>query len=267
MMRRALQACAIGALGCLGGVGCHETPINPLEIQIGYRDGTVDSDFTSNGERGTVQVSEVFWAGSVEQVGDGFVHHPDDIFIELQNKFTRPVYLTDWQLQIETASTNERLSARGDARSRVRFRIPERANGLPVQPNEYVIIAARTDGAFPDADFVIPELDLPSDRWAIGLMDIDNRLIEGGGDEEEDVFAGAWDGVVSRSMERVQLIFSNRGNTEVSWHTYSYNDWSNDLHQTLRSRIAEPYRARTFATPGQPNSPDYSGNTSAGSTD
>ncbi|MBU6163079.1 MAG: hypothetical protein KGO50_18365, partial [Myxococcales bacterium] len=46
--------------------------------QVYYRVGTADDGYRSNGERGNFIVTEVNWAGSVEQVGDGFVHHPDD---------------------------------------------------------------------------------------------------------------------------------------------------------------------------------------------
>ena len=250
-------------------VGC-QTELEPegFQFETGYRSGTSADDYTSNVERGSVWMTEVNWAGSVEQVGDGFVHHPDDVFIELQNKFSRPLHLTGWQLIVEAGTTNEHIHARGIEDSEIRYLIPERENGQPVNPNEYVVIASRRDGAFPNADYYIEDFELPYDRWKINIRDLDNRLNEGAGDLEERVFAGSWDGVTARSMERIQLIFSNRGNMDSAWHTYSYNDWDREqteLHDVLRENIAEEYRARTFATPGMPNSPDYSGNTSSGS--
>lgn len=248
-------------------VAACNTELEPrgYSFETDYRSGTVDDEYTSNVERGSVWITEVNWAGSVESVGDGFVHHPDDIFIEVQNKFARPVHMTGWQLILEAGTTNEFANPRGDEDSEVRLILPPRENGQPINPNEYVVIAAKRDGAFPNADYFLEDLALPYDRWEITIRDLDNRLDDGAGELTREVFAGAWDGVTVRSMERIQLIFSNRGSMDTSWHTYSYNDWSpGDLHQVLRSEIAPEFRARTFATPGFPNSPDYSGNTSAG---
>lgn len=262
-MRRLRMAVALGALA----LGSCNTELEPsgYQFETGYRSGTEADDYTSNVERGSVWITEVNWAGSVETVEDGFVHHPDDVFIELQNKFSRPVHLTGWQLIIEAGTTNEFANPRGVEDSEIRMVLPPRENGQPINTNEYVVIAARRDGAFQDADFYLEDLRIPYDRWRITIRDIDNRLDDGAGSLRHDVFAGSWDGVTARSMERIQLIFSNRGNMDTSWHTYSYNEWSpGDLHQRLRARVAENFRDRTYATPGFPNSPDYSGNTSSG---
>ena len=68
--------------------------------------------------------------------------------------------------------------------------------------------------------------------------------------------------------ERIQLIFNNRGNRDSAWHSYSLNDFDDgkraEFHVQLRERVAEGFKQRTFATPGMPNSPDYSGNISTG---
>ena len=143
-------------------VGC-QTELEPegFQFETGYRSGTSADDYTSNVERGSVWMTEVNWAGSVEQVGDGFVHHPDDVFIELQNKFSRPLHLTGWQLIVEAGTTNEHIHARGIEDSEIRYLIPERENGQPVNPNEYVVIASRRDGAFPNADYYIEDFQLP----------------------------------------------------------------------------------------------------------
>ncbi len=259
-MRARSIACFALMVGVVAGCG-DDRLYDERGQSSGYRTGTTDDDYLSNGERGNVQISEVFWAGSVESVGDGFVHHPDDVFIELQNKHPRPIQLTGWQIMIDTGRGN------GEEESFATFIIPPRENGAPVEVNERVIIVARADGAFPDADYIIPGFELPRDRFDITIRDLDNRLIGGAGNARTDVFAGAWDLVTARSMERVQLIFSNQDARNSSWHSYSYNRWDGEPHQTLRQNIAEAYQARTYATPGMPNSPDYSGNTSAGGFD
>ena len=123
----------------------------------------------------------------------------------------------------------------------------------------------RADGAYPDADYIIPNLRIPRDFFGITIRDLDNRLNDGAGDAHKAIPGGGWDLVTARSMERVQLIFSNQSGRNASWHSYSYNEWDGAAHTALRSRLAPEYMDRTYATPGMPNSPDYSGNTSSGS--
>jgi hypothetical protein len=251
--------------------GC-ETPVEPddRDQEVGYRTGTRDDGYTSNGERGNVNITEVMWAGSIEGTGPAALHHPGDIFIELQNKHPRPIHLTGWQLTIRAGHFSDGLhhESRAD-RSSVTYTLPLRAGGQAVEPNEFVVVATRADGAWLDPDYVLPDLRLANGPFAITLRDRDERLIDGAGEDRKPPFAGARDGVTARAMERIQLIFNNRGNRDASWHTYSLNDFDDGergaLHQSLRARVREEYRAATFATPGYPNSPDYSGYISSGS--
>lgn len=229
---------------------------------VGYRSGHVSDGYTSNGERGNLEVSEIFWAGSVADDG---THDPDDIFIEFQNKHPRPVYLTGWQLIVRTGTgdLNHDLEFARNERPRVSYVFPERENGAPVYTNEYVVLAAKRDGAFPNADYYLEDLKLPRARFSITIRDIDDRLINGAADYTEDVFTGGYDLVSSRSMERIQLLFSNNGNRNSSWHAYSYNAWD-EGHAERSSGVAEGYREHTYASPGKAATPDYSGNASAG---
>jgi len=241
--------------------------------QVGYRDGTSTYDYTSSGERGNVQVSEVFWAGSVEGTMSARVHDPGDVFIELQNKHPRPMYFTGW---IITIVAGDNLDTYGPYRgTRERFSrsyvLPAPEHGQPTAPNGYAVIAARRDGAFRNADFYLEDLVLPESPFEIVLQDRDERLIDHVGDVRKTPFAGSWDLVTARSMERIQLIFGNRGNTNAAWHSYSLNTWNTAerdgvlLHELLRQNVHPDYRELTYATPGMPNSPDYSGNVSSGS--
>ncbi|MCA9563627.1 MAG: hypothetical protein KC561_09065 [Myxococcales bacterium] len=257
-----ILALLCGVAAVLGGCATDE-PIGRLG-QVGYRNGTVEDDYTSNGERGNVTITEINWAGSVRGTIGLSVHDPDDIFIELQNRYSRPVHLTDWQISVQTGTGNPIVDEEIYPRSRVTYRIPLRENREPVQPNEYVVIAAKRDGAFPNADYYIEDLELPAGRFEITLLDIDDRLMEDGGDIAEEIFAGGYDLMTVRSMERVTLIFSNQGGRESSWHAYSLNFWD-DEHTDLTQNIAEDYRTLTYASPGMPSSPDYSGNASSGS--
>lgn len=260
--------CAI--LGIFALQAC-DTPIEPdgRGEQTGYRSGTSGDGYTSNGERGNISITEIFWSGSVRGDDNELVHDRSDVFIELQNKHPRPVYLTGWLLKVEAGHANEGLHLPSRRfRSEQTFVLPAPRNGQPLYPNEYAIVAAKNTGAFPNADFVIDEFRIPEGPFEITLRDLDERLIDHVGDDRKPPFAGAWDGVTSRSMERIQLIFNNRGGRDEAWHSYSLNDFDDGdraaFHQRLRSNISPEYAPRTFATPGQPNSPDYSGNMSSG---
>ena len=250
--------------------GCN-TAIDPdgRGEQTGYRSGTAADGYSSNGERGNVAITEIFWSGSVRTTPNGFEHDPTDVFIELQNKHPRPVYLTGWLLKIETGHGDEGLTITPRAkRSEQTFVLPARRNGQPLYPNDYAIVALKNTGAFPNADYLIDGFNLPTGPFEVTLRDLDERLIDHIGDDRKPPFAGSWDGVTSRAMERIQLIFNNRGSRDAAWHSYSLNDFDEGdrgiFHQRLRNGIAPEYQERTFATPGGPNSPDYSGNTSAG---
>ena len=268
MNRRLLYALLLMSM-CFG-CGTEPEP-DGRDESIGYRTGTALDDYRSNGERGNVSITEIMWAGSVYTGPDGIpVHRPDDIFIELQNKHPRPIHLTGWLLTIRIGHHNDGLEEAPSRalRSKQTYVIPARENGNDLDTNELVVIAARRDGAFQNADYFIEDLRIPNAPFEVVLQDLDERLIDHIGDHRKQPFAGAWDGVVARSMERIQLIFNNRGNRDSAWHTYSLNDFDDgdraDYHQSLRRRVHSDYAARTFATPGRPNSPDYSGNISSG---
>ena len=57
-------------------------------------------------------------------------------------------------------------------------------------------------------------------------------------------------------MERVQIIFGNQGGMSRNWHAYS--------EDVGHPNVAEGYRQRTLASPGDANSQDYSGSATAG---
>ena len=268
--RGALRAITAAALAVALSSGCElGEPVPNRDFTIDYRTGNRDWDYTSSGERGTVNITEVNWAGSVEgTLEDGWTHHPGDVFVEIQNRYSRPVYLTGWQLIVETSQRRNpytEVLPQPD-RSIFTYIIPERDPPGPIFPNEFVVIAASRDGAFPEADFVIPELAIPNMGFRITLMDLDERLIEDVGSDNDEPFAGAWDLVSTRSMERVQLLFANRGTRATAWHSYSNNPWTED-HERLGRRIAPAFRSLTLASPGVANSVDYSGNNSAGDLD
>lgn len=199
---------------------------------------------TTSGERGKVLISEIHYAGSVRETDQGTTHFWNDVFIEFRNKSERKVDLTGWRIRV-----------RGDRSAT--YVIPETD---PIGTNEFFVVARREDGAFGDvADVFIEDLDFGKKNVFVQLVDRDERLMEVVGSREQRAFAGGWDTVSARSMERVQLLFSNSGTKSRSWHTYSAPQGFGN--------IREDYRKFTLASPGEANSTDYSGSTSSGNLD
>lgn len=220
----------------LAGAGCNPDP-GFSERTPEYR--SVDEDEASSGERGNILITEIGFAGSVSDDG---AYDPDDVFIEFQNKHPRPINFTGWHLILE-----------GDY---VRtLRIPQTK---PVAPNDFFVIAAKDTGAFADAaDLFMPEIRLGKQYIHIELRDADLRLIEGAGSDGHLVFAGGYDTVTTRSMERAQIIFGNQGGNQRNWHAYA------DVAPVAGS-VSSGWTQHTLASPGYANSPDYSGSVAGG---
>ncbi len=230
--------------------------------QVGYRTG-IDGG-ANTGERGTIKITEVLWSGSVRGTGDDAVWDPSDVFIELRNEGARPMNLSGWFLEISGTQ-------------RYTVRIPASDLTLPVGGEAY--IAKKASGCFPEPDWVIPELRFTQGSpFRLTLRDADERLMEPAGSRDMPPFAGGYDLVTSRSMERVNLMFGGAGSQPQSWHHYNlspcpasvtgaspesaglfcFEDLPNNDH------IEPECRRHTLASPGRPNSPDYSGAFSSG---
>lgn len=221
---------------CVALAACNPDPGEP-EVTPLYRN--VEDGKPSSGERGSMQISEIHFGGSVDDDG---TYYADDVFIELWNKHPRPINVSGWRLEID-----------GDFNAS--YRIPDIEEAIP--QNAFFVIARRDDGAFADiADVFIEDLELGKKMVKVELRDHDRRLMEDGGSTTERVFTGGYDGVTVRSMERVALIFGNRGSNSRNWHAYS--------EDTGFETIAEGYRTYTLASPGVANSADYSGSQSSG---
>lgn len=229
-------------LGVLALCACNPDP-GEIDQQVGYRDGLVEGE-PNSGERGSVIITEILWSGSVTNDG---TWDPTDVFVEIKNESMRPVNLSGWHIDHQGAR-------------RVTYRIPSSTIELDV--GRHLLIAAKTDGCFPDADLVLPELGFPyGEPLQLTLRDADERLMEPAGSRDAPPFAGGWDGQVSRSMEKVELMFGGRGREPHSWHFYT----DAEVDVPNNDRVADACRERTLASPGRPNSPDYSGAFAVGS--
>jgi hypothetical protein len=241
-------------------VGCNAHPGFPDE-QVGYRDGTEDA---SSGERGTIKITEVLWSGTVTDEG---VWDPTDVFVEFRNEGAQPVNMSGWFLELE--GPIERV-----------FRFPK--SDFVLEVNDEAVAARTTSGCITEVEWLMPDLEFPQgfDPFELTLRDADERLMEPAGNEDMPPFAGGHDGVVSRSMERIHLMFGGRGSTPHAWHHYQESECSDAYYAedpTVREGhyciedlpnndlLAPNCREYTLASPGRPNSPDYSGAFSSGS--
>lgn len=219
-------------------VACNADP-GPNPQGVIYRTGSPDS-----GERGTVKISEILWSGSVTDAG---AWDPDDVFVELRNESNRPVNLSGWRLELTGTRTRT-------------FVIPD--SDVDIVVGAHVFLAAKDTGCFPTPDWVLPGLAFSyGDPFEVTLRDRDDRLIEPAGDEEAPPFAGGYDGFQSRSMERAELMFGADGTFPHVWHYYT----DAEVEVPNDDRVADGCRASTLASPGRPNSPDYSGALATGS--
>ncbi len=209
--------------------------------QVGYRDGADGG--STNGERGNIKISEVLWSGSVNADG---VRDIEDVFIEIRNEGARSANLQGWFI-IQDGTIEQT------------YVIPET---LWVEVGEHVFLAKKTTGCFPEPDGILEDLQLPDGGpFRLTLRDIDERLIEPAGSKTAPPFAGGYDYVRSRSMEKVELMFGGRGSEPSSWHYYT----NAEVDVPNNDRMAEECKRNTLASPGRPNSPDYSGAYSTGS--
>lgn len=217
--------------------------------------GTVqETAADKNLRRGCLTVREVGWAGSVSDTGS---HDPDDDFLELANVDCNiPMDLTGWQLIL-----------RGEIH-RI-YIVPKGDNNI-VEPGELVVIAAKKDGAFGQAaQIILPELRLPERDWSLETRTAEDFLIENEMNiREGEPLAGGYDGYTTRSMERTDDRFNEEGGAVTSWHSFTpcnegYPGEAGMLGSSCRddedsigltgNNVADGYRARTFASPGESN--------------
>ncbi len=219
---------------------------NPGYPDINVYGHPMYQDGPTHGDRGDILITEIHWTGTIDNKGK---YYHDDIMIEVQNKMERPVDIRKWRLIVEGHTEKT-------------YRIPDDQGPLTMETNEYIVIAKTKEHAFPNADVVISDLYIPKDFFMITLKDLDKRLIESAGNESGEPFAGSCDFYTARSMERTKAIFSNQGIRDVNWHTYFNPDKKGG--EANGNLISADFNLRTFGSPGEPNSPDYSGNISGG---
>lgn len=237
---------------------CNPDP-GELDETVGYRDG-LDGGPTS-GERGNVVIAEILWSGSVNAQG---VWDPTDVFVEIHNQGNKPVNISSWRLVLS-----------GDVETT--WVLPATDRRLEV--GDRAVVAHKNTGCFPEADFIVAGMAFPfGDPFELTLLDADERLMEPSGSEHMPPFAGGYDLVASRSMERINLMFGANGGQPEIWKYYAESgapdDGSEDPEMLgvysvdgnpNNDLVKKECRRYTLASPGRANSPDYSGSYASGS--
>lgn len=192
--------------------------------------GATGYNFTELDVRGEIFITEVHWAGSVNNGGSN--NDPDDDFIEIKSILAGPIDLSGWVIEF-SGSFNHR------------FVFPQ---GTLMQAGGRFVIGTHTNGAFSSHDFVDPGLKIPSSGWRVAVMDGGNKK-----SDSADFTVRSWlpAGMalpgVRRSMVREEDAFQSGepGDQYDSWTTYGSHDswWSSQ-------RINTDYRSAVYGSPG-----------------
>ena len=220
-------------------------------------------------KRGCAEIREVNWAGSMKNDG---TYDGDDDFIEIQNTdCNKPIDLTDWRIELT-----------GDLKKT--YYVPAGPNNI-IQPGKFAVLIAKSNGAFRDQGdanykpILLTGLAVPERNWSITTRTAENFLMESGVNttEADDAtsrnfpLSGSFDGYTVRSMERTEDAFEEEGGSISTWHASTpCNETSPSQATTLYGvgcssttpgssgrYVHGDYSLRTFATPGELNTPDY----------
>jgi hypothetical protein len=177
-----------------------------------------------------------------------------DIFLEFRNECMRPMNVKGWRLELSGADMDAWL-------------MPTHTSGdenWKLDVGQHGYLATKDTGCFNDPDWILEDFAVPfGDAFRLTLRDADERLMEPIGSRTQPPFAGGYDLVQARSMERLEIMFGGRGNEPESWHYYT----DAPVDAPNNDRVSPECRERTLASPGRPNSPDYSGAYSSGNLD
>ncbi len=179
--------------------------------------------------RGEIYVSEVHWAGTVDNTGAK--NNPDDDFIEIYNNSSAPYDISGWCL-VFSGTTSQLIVF---------------PSNTVIPSGRYYTVGNSTNGAFNNLDLVIPGFSIPSSRFMIQVQDAGGRTADSVDFMQKDYLpAGAALPRIRRSAIRKTDFF---GGEEGS----SYDSWGEYLgHETAWAMqyIRGNYQGAVFCSPG-----------------
>jgi hypothetical protein len=186
--------------------------------------------------RGEVYVSEIHWAGSIDNQGQK--DDPLDCFIEIHNNAPVPLNLSGWCIRISGSVERLIIIPRGGAIG---------GGDFIVRSGGYLTIGRHTNGAFDHLDVIMPDFAIPTSPFTIRVQDPGGRTSDTVDFEQRSYLpVGTALPLVRRSAVRTENFFGgDDGGSYDSWEEYrEFRSWRS--YQNIR----ENYRARVFASPG-----------------
>jgi len=179
--------------------------------------------------RGEVYVSEVHWAGSVNNQGEE--NDLTDCYIELMNNAPVPYDIGGWCLRFE--GTVQKLIV-----------IPE---GTTLRANNYYTIGRHTNGAFERLDLCLEDFQIPYSRFTLRVQDPGGRTSDSVDfDQRSYLPAGAILPRIRRSAVRMENFFgADEGGDYTSWKEYREH-----TSEYATANIAPNYQNSVFCSPG-----------------
>lgn len=178
--------------------------------------------------RGTLCITEVHWAGSIDEYGNN--DYPDDDFIELRNYTMGPIDVSNWSIHVQ-----------GDYSFIIS--IPE---GTVLSPDEYYTVGHTRARAFNNLSYTNKKFKLPNTPFIVKIKD-------GGGTTSDSIdFTGKsyLPGGMSlpllrkSAVRRIEFFGPEPGDLDYNWMTYNAPNGPGALF------INSLYDRSVYASPG-----------------
>lgn len=176
--------------------------------------------------REMIYISEVHWAGSVDNNGANY--NPDDVFIELGNSFKGPIDISGWAVVLEGSS----------------YAVIKVASNTVLFPGSFYTIGNNTNGAFPHLSQIEPHLKMNRKGFNLSVYDGGQKCSDSLHFSNESLIPAGYDlPGMKRSMVRVTDYFGPvTGDSPDSWVSYDAT--------FSATNVSLSYNLRVFASPG-----------------
>jgi hypothetical protein len=193
-------------------------------------------DAVTDDIRGVISITELHWAGSVDNDGD--YNKPDDCFIELYNGDILPRSMKGWTVRFtDAAGKTLRL-----------ITLPEAS----IPSGGRYTIGRGTDGAFSYFDLCVPNMYIPKAHFRIRVQDPGGRTSDTVDFTKRDYLPGSALPRERRSAVRFINSFNEpRGSGYDDWYVY------NNHAAGAQDNIKTCYKSSMFCAPGRAKGATY----------